>query len=129
MSSAVRVADATAASSEAPGARWLPFLADWFPAGQGFAAGEAPENFRILPLGANVMVNICFEDNFADLVRAQVRPDTDFVLNLTNNGWFGESAAQWQHAANAVFRAVDFTAHMLGQSRLYAFSGAQCLPD
>ena len=29
----------------------------------------------------------------------------------------------------AVFRALDFTAHMLGQSRLYAFSGAQCLPD
>lgn len=90
-----------------PGARWLPFLADWFPAGQGFATGEAPENFRIFPLAANVMVNICFEDNFTDLVRAQVRPDTDFVLNLTNNGWFGESAAQWQHAANAVFRAVE----------------------
>jgi apolipoprotein N-acyltransferase len=29
------------------------------------------------------------------------------LLNLTNNGWFGESAAQWQHAANAVFRAVE----------------------
>jgi apolipoprotein N-acyltransferase len=28
-------------------------------------------------------------------------------LNLTNNGWFGEGAAQWQHAANAVFRAVE----------------------
>jgi apolipoprotein N-acyltransferase len=36
-----------------------------------------------------------------------VDADTDFLLNLTNNGWFGESAAQWQHAANAVFRAVE----------------------
>jgi len=90
-----------------PGSRWLPFLANWFPAGHGFAAGTAPENFRIEPPGANVMVNICFEDNFGDLVRAQVKPDTDFVLNLTNNGWFGESAAQWQHAANAIFRAIE----------------------
>ena len=29
------------------------------------------------------------------------------MVNLTNNGWFGESAAQWQHAATAVFRAVE----------------------
>ena len=28
-------------------------------------------------------------------------------MNLTNNGWFGESAAQWQHAASAAFRAVE----------------------
>jgi apolipoprotein N-acyltransferase len=28
-------------------------------------------------------------------------------VNLTNNGWFGEGAAQWQHAAGAVFRAVE----------------------
>jgi len=26
---------------------------------------------------------------------------------LTNNGWFGESAAQWQHAVSALFRAVE----------------------
>ena len=33
--------------------------------------------------------------------------DTDFLVNLTNNGWFGEGAAQWQHAAGALFRAVE----------------------
>src|SRR6185436_8031845 len=39
--------------------------------------------------------------------REYVQEDTDFLLNLTNNGWFGESAAQWQHAASAIFRAVE----------------------
>jgi metallophosphoesterase superfamily enzyme len=29
----------------------------------------------------------------------------------------------------AVFQALDFTAHMLGQTRLYAISAAYCLPD
>jgi apolipoprotein N-acyltransferase len=36
-----------------------------------------------------------------------VRPEVDFVLGLTNDGWFAESAAQWQHTASAVFRAVE----------------------
>jgi len=50
---------------------------------------------------------ICFEDTFGHLVRESVDDDTDFLVNLTNNGWFGESAAQWQHAASAAFRAVE----------------------
>jgi len=28
-------------------------------------------------------------------------------VNLTNDGWFGEGAAQWQQAAAAIFRAVE----------------------
>ena len=63
--------------------------------------------FSIPELGVKVSVLICFEDIFPHLGREYAEPDTDFLLNLTNNGWFGESAAQWQHAANAVFRAVE----------------------
>ena len=33
--------------------------------------------------------------------------DADFLLNLTNDGWFGEGAQQFQHAAHSVFRAVE----------------------
>lgn len=50
---------------------------------------------------------ICFEDTFPELARESVDDDTDFLVNLTNNGWFGNSAAQWQHAASAAFRAVE----------------------
>jgi apolipoprotein N-acyltransferase len=52
-------------------------------------------------------VLICYEDVFPQLGRDSVGPDTDFLVNLTNDGWFGEGAAQWQHAATAVFRAVE----------------------
>src|ERR1041385_1182097 len=41
----------------------------------------------------NLSSLICFEDVFPHLVRKYVARDTDFLLNLTNNGWFGESAA------------------------------------
>jgi apolipoprotein N-acyltransferase len=63
--------------------------------------------FRVPELRVKFSVLICFEDVFPHGVREYVDEDTDFLLNLTNNGWFGESAAQWQHAASAVFRAVE----------------------
>jgi apolipoprotein N-acyltransferase len=87
---------------------WLPFLKHFTPVGEnGFSAGEGPAVFEMSDLGVKLSVLICFEDVFPSFSREYVREDTDFLLNLTNNGWFGESAAQWQHAANAVFRAVE----------------------
>ena len=44
---------------------------------------------------------------FPQLAREYVQDDTDFLVNLTNDGWFGEGAEQWQQAAAAVFRAVE----------------------
>ena len=86
--------------------RWLPFLERWTGMGS-FAAGTGPVPFRVPELQLKFSVLICFEDVFPHGAREYVQDDTDFLLNLTNNGWFGESAAQWQHAANAVFRAVE----------------------
>ncbi len=90
-----------------PLARWLPFLKHFTPLGESFAEGFGPVPFRIAAPRCTASVLICFEDVFPHLARRNVTPDTDFLLNLTNNGWFDESAAQWQHAANAVFRAVE----------------------
>jgi apolipoprotein N-acyltransferase len=87
--------------------RWIPFMKYLTPVGGSFAAGIEPRPFLLPELGAKVSVLICFEDIFPHYSREYVEEDTDFLLNLTNNGWFGESAAQWQHAANAVFRAVE----------------------
>jgi apolipoprotein N-acyltransferase len=89
-----------------PLASWLPFLKWLTPIGEGFAAGNRPVAFR---LGADVLASpvICFEDVFPQGIRDHVAPDTDFVLVLTNDGWFSESAAQWQHTAAAVFRSVE----------------------
>jgi apolipoprotein N-acyltransferase len=72
-----------------------------------FTPGTGPVTFVAPDLQLKTSVLICFEDVFPHLVREYVEDDTDFLLNLTNNGWFGESAAQWQHAASAVFRAVE----------------------
>lgn len=90
-----------------PLARWLPFLKRLTPVENGFQSGRGPVPFPIGTPRSRTSVLICFEDVFPHLVRRHVEPDTDFLLNLTNDGWFGNSAAQWQHAAAACFRAVE----------------------
>lgn len=89
-----------------PFERWLPWLGRLIPAG-GFTPGRERTAFEFPDLGARAAVLICFEDCFPHEARRHATPDVDFLLNLTNNGWFGESAAQWQHAQGAVFRAVE----------------------
>jgi apolipoprotein N-acyltransferase len=88
-----------------PLANVFPFLRHLTPIGERFAAGRDPVTFDLD--GAVASPVICFEDVFPDGVRAHVLPGTDLLLELTNDGWFGRGAAQWQHLANAVFRAVE----------------------
>ena len=57
--------------------------------------------------GAKFGVLICWEVVFADLFRRFVLKGADFMLNITNEGWFGETAAPYQLAAVCVFRAVE----------------------
>jgi apolipoprotein N-acyltransferase len=63
------------------------------------------QNAGAFPVKASPL--ICFEDSFPQLARKAVRDDTDFLVNLTNDGWFGEGAEQWQQAAAGIFRAVE----------------------
>ncbi len=110
-----------------PLVRWLPFLKWFTPITGGYAAGDQPVTFQLerrtpvrleinsISLNAGPEAGapitaaplICFEDMFPQTARQSVRGDTDFLVNLTNDGWFGEGAEQWQQAAAAVFRAVE----------------------
>ncbi len=90
-----------------PLVRWLPFLKWFTPIQGGFTSGTRPAQFQLTDLNTTASVLICFEDVFPQLAHGDVRPGTDFLVNLTNDGWFGQSAEQWQHAASAVLRAVE----------------------
>jgi apolipoprotein N-acyltransferase len=106
-----------------------PFLKWFTPITGGYAAGDNPATFEIRGWGepprepiielnssssevpprqtVNAAPLICFEDMFPQTARDSVQSDTDFLVNLTNDGWFGKGAEQWQQAAAAVFRAVE----------------------
>lgn len=100
-----------------PLTRWLPFVKWFTPIEDGFASGERIVPFELLMKSSREEADaaekvktatlICFEDVFPHLVRAYVDADTDFLVNLTNDGWFGEGAEQRQHASAAAFRSVE----------------------
>lgn len=58
-------------------------------------------------LGSKFGVVICFEVIFPDLVREFVRDGADFMVTITNDAWFGDSSAPYQHFGMVVLRSVE----------------------
>ena len=52
-------------------------------------------------------VTVCWENIFPDIVSGFVKKGAQFIINLTNEAWFGESAAPYQFLSMSVFRAVE----------------------
>ena len=90
-----------------PFEKTLPFMKFLSPIGGSFTAGMEPVQFTLQKGGYTIAPLICFEDSFPHGGREHVSSETDLLVNLTNDGWFGTGPEQWQHAANAVFRAVE----------------------
>jgi apolipoprotein N-acyltransferase len=50
---------------------------------------------------------ICYEAVFPDISRAYSRAGADFLVNITNEAWFGRTNAPYQTLSSAVYRAVE----------------------
>lgn len=50
---------------------------------------------------------ICFEAIFPDLSRRHIERGAEFLVNITNDGWFGDTPGPVQHAQMCVLRSVE----------------------
>ena len=101
-----------------------------------FTAGDSLEPLPILAgetlIGA--IPTVCFEDSVPRLTRKFVRPGPQVIVNVTNDGWFKNSAAAAQHFAYARFRAIELRRPMLrcantGVSAAISSTGSTAHPD
>jgi apolipoprotein N-acyltransferase len=96
-----------------PGGEFLPFENVLKPLGfrkvvtvpESFAAGPGPRNVS-LPGLAPAAVLICYEAIFPhDLIDPAERPS--WIVNVTNDAWFGNSSGPYQHLAQARLRTIE----------------------
>ncbi len=86
--------------------KFFPFLSKMvvgvgdFRRGDGFHPLSIPANHR-----AGIL--ICYEAIFPEYSRSYKRQGTELLVNITNDAWFGETSAPYQHLAMTVFRAVE----------------------
>ena len=83
---------------EAIGLRQLTRLRGSLAAGPAHARFQAPDLPMVAPL-------ICYEAIFPYLSAGQPRPA--WLVNLTNDGWFGRSLGPYQHLAQVRLRAIE----------------------
>jgi apolipoprotein N-acyltransferase len=76
-----------------------------------FSIGDALQpNIKVN--GQSLGISICYEDAFARDVHRTL-PDATLLVNISNDAWFGQSAAAEQHLQLAQMRAIEFARPML----------------
>jgi apolipoprotein N-acyltransferase len=70
-----------------------------------FDRGEEREVFRLN--GRRYGIFICYEAVFADEVRQFSRLGAEVLVNISDDGWYGDTSASWQHLNMARMRAIE----------------------
>ena len=79
-----------------------------------FLKGENQENIIIDEI--NILPLICYEIIFPKLVQQSNR-DTNLIINISEDAWFGNSIGPHQHFSKAIFRAIEQNSYLVRSSQ------------
>lgn len=82
--------------------RWFTWAGQYF---GGYGIGDGPVVYQV-PFGT-FGVLICYESIFPGESRQYRNDGADFLINITNDAWFGHSNAPYQHFAHLTLRAIE----------------------
>lgn len=71
-----------------------------------FTPGKEEKFFEI-PNYPKLGIQICFESYFPEISRKLSLKGAEFIINITNDGWYDYDTALWQHFSKSVFRAIE----------------------
>ena len=85
--------------------RWMAFVAPLVQRFVPFSPGDRPV---MLPVGSHrASTAICYEVVFPSLAREAVAAGSELLTTITNDGWYGQSSAPYQHFEMASMRAIE----------------------
>ena len=74
--------------------------------GEDYSPGD---NIELFQLGKyKIIPLICYEGIFHYLIKEGVKKGGNLIVNISNEAWFGNSYALWQHIAANVLRTIEF---------------------
>jgi apolipoprotein N-acyltransferase len=77
------------------------------PFADGFTPGDGPNTLDLSP-EQRLALLICYEDLMPELSREFVRQKkANLLVNITNDAWYGQTVAPWQHARLSQLRAIE----------------------
>lgn len=94
----------------------FPILYEWSPNSGRFSSGTIDEPLRVEIKGKERAITtlICYEDILPRFTNKLVaRADPDFLVNITNDAWFGDTAEPWQHLGLAKFRSIEHRRYLV----------------
>ena len=72
-----------------------------------FNSGQLKSNPTIDGFG-KIITLICYEILFADEIFNRISKNTNLLINITNDAWFGKTIGPYQHLSLARIKAVEF---------------------
>jgi len=94
-----------------PFGEYVPFQRVLFfvgPLVEAVSAFSAGTRVTMLPVdGHMVSTAICYEVTYPSLAREAVRQGSEMLTTITNDAWYGESSAAFQHFEMAMMRAIE----------------------
>ncbi len=96
-----------------PFAQYFPAIQKISPASGDFTPGEELDLFVIPEKGAKIAPIICYEDIIPSFSRQFVHKGANLIVNITNDAWFGETIAPYQHLLISIPRAVETRRYLL----------------
>ena len=69
-----------------------------------FLKGQKQNNLIIDKL--NILPLICYEVIFTELIQSS-NDKTNLIINISEDGWFGQSIGPYQHFTKSIFRAIE----------------------
>jgi apolipoprotein N-acyltransferase len=96
-----------------PFSKYFPSIKNISPASGDFTPGRELSILEVKEKGIRIAPLICYEDILPSFTRRFVSKGANLIVNITNDAWFGDTFAPYQHLKLSIPRAVETRRYLI----------------